>query len=94
MKAILLATLLLFSPIAQSQKDYKIVLAENGIFTLSLGTLIGTSTYYIHKKADKEQITPPVIGGMTFSYTISVGLYIISFDKKPIKHKSKHPRWL
>jgi hypothetical protein len=73
----------------------KIKLAEHGIFTLSLGTLIGTSTYYIHSKADKEQLTPPIIGGITFSYTMTVGLYIISFDRKPqVYSKSKHPRWL
>jgi len=75
----------------------RLVLADNGVFTLSLGTVVNTSTYYIHSVYKKEggEMTPPIIGGVVFSGTIGVGLYIISFDTKPKKIiKSKHPRWL
>ena len=47
----------------------KIKLTENGWFTLSLETIVGTST-------------------------VTVGLYIVSFDRDRDPYKSKHPRWL
>jgi hypothetical protein len=72
-------------------------LADDGVFTLSLGTIISTSTFYIHNEYKKGGgvTTPVIVGGITFSSSITLGLYIISFDKKPIRMtKSKHPRWL
>lgn len=71
-----------------------IKLAEHGWFTLSMGTVIGASTYYIHHTAGKEAMTPPVIGGVVFASTVTIGLYIISFDRDKNPQKSKHPRWL
>lgn len=106
MKALLLFLTLMVSSLSFGQyvqdnvhalfrEQGRIKLAEHGIFTLSLATAIGTSTYYIHSKAGKDEMTPPVIGGVVFSYTITAGLYIISFDRKPqVYGKSKHPRWL
>lgn len=106
MKTLLLALMLLLSHLASGQyiqdnvhalfrENGKLKLAEHGVFSLSLGTVVGASTYYIHNKAGKEAMTPPIIGGVVFSYTVTVGLYIISFDRNPPKYtKSKHPRWL
>ena len=87
---------LFFVGFSHSQQS-RIVLADNGVFTLSLGTAINTSTYYIHSKHKKDEgeMSPAIISGVMFSGTVGIGLYIISFDKKPIKiKKSKHPRWL
>lgn len=87
---------LCFVGFSHSQQK-RLVLADNGVFTLSLGTLINTSTYLIHSKYKKDggEMTPQINGGIVFSGTIGVGLYIISFDTKPKKiKKSKHPRWL
>jgi hypothetical protein len=79
------------------QKPTKLVLKEDGWFTLSLGTVVLSSTWYIDQKwgVDSGIEKPIRISGLTFGTTISLGLYIVSWKRvsKP-KTISKNPRWL
>jgi heme/copper-type cytochrome/quinol oxidase subunit 3 len=66
------------------QKPNRIVLKEHGWFTVSLGTTILSSSYFIHYNYDTNGVKESVrIGGLTFSTTIGIGLHIISWERKP-----------
>ena len=67
-------------------KTYKIVLSEDGPFTLFLGTTIIATNYFIHYTYDGNGVSKEVkTGGLVFATTIGVGLYVISFDRKKIQ---------
>jgi Mlc titration factor MtfA (ptsG expression regulator) len=79
------------------EKPTRIVLKDYGWFTLSLGTVILSSSWFIDQKwGPNSGVDKPMRNvGLGFSTTVSVGLYIISWERvsKPLK-TSKHPRWL
>jgi hypothetical protein len=102
-KKLLLILTLLLSLTANSQLDlehpfhrrenHKLVLKEHGWFTISLGTTILASSYYIHLKHGKESGVDKRVraGGLIFSTTIGVGLHVISWKLAP---KKSNPKFL
>ena len=67
----------------------RLVLKEDGWFTISLGTTIMASSYFIHFNYDTNGVKEEVrVGGLTFATTIGVGLHIISW-KLEDQHRSR-----
>lgn len=68
----------------------KIVLRDEGWFTISLGTTILASSYFIHYAYGTNGVDPKVrTGGLVFATTIGVGLHVISWKRENIKHYPK-----
>lgn len=83
---LLLNTFLSFSQINQNtyEPPKRLVLKEDGWFTISLGTTILASSYFIHFNYDANGVKKGVRnGGLIFATTIGVGLHIISWEVKP-----------
>lgn len=59
---------------------------ETGPVTLSLGAGIHTMTWITHRN---QELNWKHKAGITFSTTVGVGLYIISFERRKSKSKPK-----